>query len=57
MFVEKIKKRLGIRSKGCEILEDGNDYQLRDGQTRYGAGTHNLHHWNPKLKPAGPYIA
>jgi hypothetical protein len=45
-FVKQIKKRLGIRSKGRKIIEDEDDYQLRDGQIRYGTGTQNLHYWD-----------
>jgi putative transposase len=41
-FVKQIEKRLGIRSKGRKILEDEDNYQLRDRQTRYGDETQNL---------------
>lgn len=51
-FVKQIKKRLGIRSKGRKIIEDEDDYQLRDGQIRYGTGTQNLHYWDLNNKPA-----
>jgi len=55
-FVTQIKKHLGIRSKGRKIIEEEDDYQLRDGQTNYGAGTQNLRYWALDNEPAGPYI-
>jgi hypothetical protein len=45
-FVKQIEKRLGIRSKGRKILEDEDNYQLRDRQTRYGDETQNLFYWD-----------
>lgn len=55
-FVAQIKKQLGIRSKGRKIIEEGDDYQLRDGQTGYSAGAQNLRYWALDNEPAGPYI-
>jgi hypothetical protein len=49
-FVEQIKKRLGIRSKGRKILEEEDDYQLRERQTGYydrpQFNSSNLFHWD-----------
>ena len=45
-FVKQIKDRLGFRSKGRKIIEEDDDFQLRDGQIRYGNGSRNLHHWD-----------
>jgi len=55
-FVEQIKKQLGMRSKGRKIFEDEDDYQLRDGRTRYGDGTQNSFHWDLNNNLVGPYI-
>jgi putative transposase len=55
-FVEQIKKRLGISSKGRKILEDEDDYQLRDGQTRYDERIQNYFPWDLDNKPADLYI-
>jgi hypothetical protein len=56
----KAKKRLGIRSKGRKILEDEDDYQLRDRQTGYGDraqfNSENLFYWGLDNKPANPHI-
>ena len=45
-FVKQIKKQLGIRSKGRKIIEEDDDYQLRDKQAQYGDGIQNLHYWD-----------
>jgi len=59
-LVEQIKERLGIRSKGCKILEDEYDYQLRDRQNGYGErGQFNIansFYWDLNNKPANPHI-
>ena len=59
-FVEQIKKHLGIRSKGRKILEDEDDYQLRDRQTDYGDraqfNSSNSFYWDLDHKPIGPHI-
>jgi REP element-mobilizing transposase RayT len=59
-FVEKIKKRLGIGSKGRKILEDEDGYQLRDRQTGYGDrvqfNSSNSFYWDLDNKTVGPYI-
>ena len=56
-FVDQIKKRLGIRSKGRRIVKDENDYQLRDGQIGYSEGTQNLHYWDLNNKSSDPHIS
>lgn len=56
-FVEQIKKNLNIRAKGRQILEDEDDYQLRDGQTGYGDGTQNLIDWDLNHKLSEPHIS
>jgi putative transposase len=57
-FVEQIKESLGIRSKGRKILENEDDYQLRDEQSSYGdwnqSGSKNLFHWDLTNKIANP---
>ena len=57
-FVEQIKKRLGIRSKGRKSLEDEGDYQLRDRQTGYGErgkfNSENSFYWDLDNKPTDP---
>jgi putative transposase len=59
-FVEQIKKRLGIRSKGRKILEDEGGYQLGDRQTDYGEkgqfNSENSFYWDLDNKIVGPYI-
>jgi putative transposase len=45
-FVKKIKKQLGYRSKGRKIIEENNDYQLREWQIRYGDVAQNLYRWD-----------
>ncbi len=40
-LLNKPKKQLEIRSKGRQIIEEEDDYQLRDRQVRYGEGIHN----------------
>jgi putative transposase len=51
-FVEQIKKRLGIRSKGRKILEEEDDYRLRDRQSGYG----ERGQFNSKLGSGRPTI-
>ncbi len=55
-FVEQIKNRLGIRSKGWKILEDEGDYQLCDRQTGYCDSAQfinsNSFYWDLDNKPA-----
>jgi hypothetical protein len=46
LFVKQIKKQLGIGYKGRKVIEEQDDYQLRDGQAHYADGTQNLHYWN-----------
>ncbi|MDX1708445.1 MAG: transposase [Desulfobacterales bacterium] len=53
-FVKQIKKQLGIRSKGRQIIEEDDDYQLRDRQAKYGAGIQNLHYWDLDIEPSIP---
>ena len=53
-FVKQIQKRLGIRSKGRKILEDEDDYQLRDRQAQYGDVNQNLHYWDLDNEPSIP---
>jgi len=59
-FVEQIKERLGIRSKGRKIFENEDDYQLRDGKTRYGdwdqINSENSFHWDLAHKITDPHI-
>ena len=59
-FVEQIRERLGIRSKGRKIFENEDDYQLRDGQISYGNGVQfnsdNLFHWDLAHKITDPHI-
>ncbi len=59
-FVEQIKKRLGIRSKGRKILENEGDHQLRDRQTGYGEreqfNSENTFYWDLDEKTVGSYI-
>ena len=59
-FVEQIKKRLGIGSKGRKILEDDDNYQLRDEQTDYGDraqfNSSNSFYWDLDNITVGPYI-
>ena len=59
-FVEQIKERLGIRSKGRKILEEEDDYQLRERQTGYYDGAQfnssNSFYWNLDHKPADHHI-
>jgi putative transposase len=45
-FVKQIKKQLGIRSKGRKIIEEDDDYQLRDKQAQYGDAIQNLYYWD-----------
>ena len=45
-FVEQIKKHLGLRAKGRQILKDEDDYQLRDAQTGYADSIQNLFYWD-----------
>ena len=60
-FVEQIKERLGIGSKGRKIIEDDDAYQLRDEQTGYGDrvqfNSENSFYWNLDNKTVGPYIS
>lgn len=56
-FVEQIKKKLSIRAKGRQILEDEDDYQLRDALTVYGDGTQNFIYWDLSHKPSEPHIS
>lgn len=60
-FVEQIKTRLGIRSKGRKIIEDEDDCHLRDEQTRYGERSRwiseNSYYWDLDKKAAGPSIS
>jgi REP element-mobilizing transposase RayT len=51
-FVKQIKKQLGIRSKGRKIIEEEDDYQLRDRQAQYGEGIQNLHYWDLDNEPS-----
>ena len=53
-FVEQIKKHLGLRAKGRQILKDEDDYQLRDAQTGYGDSIQNLFYWDLDHKPSKP---
>jgi len=55
-FVMQFKKQLGIRSKGRKVIEEDDDYQLRDGQAGYGDGAQNLHYWELDKEPPGPYV-
>lgn len=41
-LVERIKKRLAIRSKSRKIIEDDDGYQLRDAQIRYGESDQSI---------------
>jgi putative transposase len=36
-FVENVKARLGFRAKGRDIIEGGEEYQLREGAAHYQA--------------------
>jgi hypothetical protein len=45
-FVELIKERLGFGAKGCKIHATDDDYQLREGQTGYGADSENTFYWD-----------
>ncbi len=36
-FVEKTKQQLGIRAKGCKVVESGATFQLRESQVAYRA--------------------
>lgn len=60
-FVEQIKTRLGIRTKGRKIIEDEDNYHLRDGQTRYGERSRsiseNSYYWDLDKKVAGASIS
>ena len=59
-FVEQIKERLGIRSKGRKILEEEDDYQLCERQTGYydwaQFNSSNSFYWDLDHKPADPHI-
>lgn len=59
-FVEQIKDRLGIRSKGRKLLEEEDGYQLRERQTGYydraQFNSSNSFYWNLDHKPADPPI-
>ncbi|MBW2449313.1 MAG: hypothetical protein JRE92_02655 [Deltaproteobacteria bacterium] len=60
-FVDQIKKRLGIRFKDRKIIEDEDNYHLRDGQTRYGERSRsiseNSYYWDLDKKAAEPSIS
>ena len=54
-FVEKVKALFGFRTKGRDIAEDGEGYQVREGQAAYKAlfgsekgdiGHQNAYFWN-----------
>jgi hypothetical protein len=49
-FLEQIKEQLGIRAKGRKIHGSEDEYQLREGQTGYGAwqdlDNENTFDWN-----------
>ena len=49
-FLKQIKERLGIRAKGRMIHGSEDAYQLREGQTNYGAwqdlDNNNTFDWN-----------
>jgi putative transposase len=57
-FVEQIKDRLGIRSKGRKILKDDDNCQLRDRQTNYSSeaefNNNNSFHWDLDNKQTDP---
>jgi len=36
-FVENTKQQLGIRAKGCKVVESGVAFQLRESQVAYRA--------------------
>jgi hypothetical protein len=50
----EIQKRLGIRFKGRKIIEDEDDYLLRDRQAQYGDETQNLFYWDLGSEPSIP---
>ena len=49
-FLDQIKDRLGIRARGRKIHGSEDEYQLREGQTVYGAwqdlADENTFDWN-----------
>jgi hypothetical protein len=49
-FLAQIKEQLGIRAKGRKIHGSEDEYQLREGQTGYGAwqdlDNENTFDWN-----------
>jgi hypothetical protein len=49
-FLDQIKDRLGIRTKGRKIHGNEDEYQLREGQTDYGGWqdleNENTFDWN-----------
>jgi len=49
-FLDQIKDRLGIRARGRKIHGSEDEYQLREGQTDYGAwqdlADENTFDWN-----------
>jgi hypothetical protein len=59
-FVERIKDRLGVGSKDRKILEEDDDYQLRDRKIGYGDrvqfNSENSFYWDLYNKPADLYI-
>ena len=36
-FIESVRERLGFRAKGCEIIQSGDGYQLRENSAPYKA--------------------
>ena len=59
-FVEQIKIRLGIRSKGRKIIKNEDDYQLREKQTGYSERdqfiSENSFYWDLENKIVDPHI-
>jgi putative transposase len=58
-FVENVKARLGFRAKGRDIIEGGEEYQLREGAAHYQAffeaekediGPKNTYLWDIKAE-------